>query len=187
MKLEKGSPICACRYKNSVYSFCNHLDANKFLETPAKYETAKLPAKIPPTKEKIDLSFLSAQPNSIPFLEEVLGQLLTNGLLEASNIRYKYPTLSVKETGLKLLALYLKANNPNNTPYMSKKYKEKVGKFIEDCELASRIYHETLRKGNRSITSHRASEEGWKRVGRVRGRGAERVGRSLCCSCERCG
>jgi len=147
-KLEKGTPICACRYKNSVYLFCNYFEANKFLETPWKYEGVKLPAKIPPSKEKVDLSFLSEQPNSIPFLEEVLGQVVTNGLLEVSNNRYKYPTLSVKETGLKLLALYLKANNPNNTSYMSKKYKEKVRKFIEDCELASRIHHETLRKGN---------------------------------------
>lgn len=145
-KLEKGCLLALCKYNNLIYSMANHLLTNKFLETPSKYENAKLPAKLPTQKEKIDLAALAASPNSIPFLEETLGQLLTNGLLEIANNRHKYPTLSVQETGLKLLALYLKANNPNNTAYMAKKYKEKMRKFIEDCEMPTRIYHESMRK-----------------------------------------
>ncbi len=145
-RLEKGDPLALCKYKGVTFALASHIAANKMLEMPAKYESVKLPPKLPVTKQKVSLSELAASPNSIPFLEETLGQLLTNGMLEIGSNRHKYPTLSVKETGLKLFALYLKANNSNNTPYMAKKYKERMRQFIEDCELAPRIYHEIMRK-----------------------------------------
>lgn len=102
--------------------------------------------------------------NSIPFLEEALGQVLTSGLMEIANSRYKYPTLSIRETGLKLLALYLKTHNPNNTKYMARKYREKMKKFIDDCEIPSRIYHEGMRKEDTLVkggTWEEAEEESY--------------------------
>lgn len=166
-KIERGNPLSMCRYKNVIYSLVNHYATNKFLETPSKYEPVKLPAKLPVTKEKVKLSELVHSTSSIPFLEETLGQLLTNGLLEIGSNRYKYPTLTVKETALKLFALYLKANNPNNTPYMAKKYKEKMRKFIEDCQLPCRIHHETLRKGNLIVNLPRASNKERNKMARL--------------------
>lgn len=48
-------------------------------------------------------------------MEQALGSIVTKGLREVSENRLKYPNLSVKETMLKLFALFLKAENPANT------------------------------------------------------------------------
>ena len=51
----------------------------------------------------------------ITYMEEALGKIVTRGLREVSENRIKYPGLSVKETMLKLFALFLKMENPANT------------------------------------------------------------------------
>lgn len=47
--------------------------------------------------------------------------------------------MSVKETMLKLFALFLKAENPANTDYMKEKYKTRMRQFIERCEMAEEL------------------------------------------------
>jgi len=56
-------------------------------------------------------------------MEQALSSVVTRGLREVGENRLKYPTLSCKETMLKLFAIFLKAENPANTAYMSEKYK----------------------------------------------------------------
>lgn len=56
-----------------------------------------------------------------------------------SENRLKYPNLSVKETMLKLFALFLKAENPANTPYMKEKYLGRMRQFVERCEMAEEL------------------------------------------------
>jgi len=65
---------------------------------------------------------------------------VTKGLREVSENRLKYPALSVKETMLKLFALYLKTNNPANTEFMKQKYFAKVKQFIARCELPMELH-----------------------------------------------
>lgn len=64
--------------------------------------------------------------DSIAFMEQSLGQVVTRGLREVSENRFKHPHMSVKETMLKLFAMFLKAENPANTEYMTKKYRNKI-------------------------------------------------------------
>jgi adenylate/nucleoside-diphosphate kinase len=64
---------------------------------------------------------------------------VTRGLREVSENRLKYPNLSVKETMLKLFALFLKAENPANTKYMKEKYLTRMRQFIERCEMAEEL------------------------------------------------
>lgn len=64
---------------------------------------------------------------------------MTRGLREVSENRLKYPNLSVKETMLKLFALFLKAENPANTKYMKEKYLTRMRQFIERCEMAEEL------------------------------------------------
>ena len=73
-------------------------------------------------------------------MEQALGSIVTKALIEVSDNRLKYPTLSLKETMLKLFALYLKTENPANTAYMKNKYAEKMREFIKRCELPEEIY-----------------------------------------------
>jgi len=65
---------------------------------------------------------------------------VTRGLREVGENRLKYPTLSIKETMLKLFAIFLKAQNPANTEYMREKYTKKMMTFIERCEVPEELW-----------------------------------------------
>lgn len=94
---------------------------------------------MPPQEDPVSLYALQQNEDSTTFMEQALGSIVTRGLREVSENRLKYPNLSVKETMLKLFALFLKAENPANTPYMNEKYRGRVRKFVERCELAEEL------------------------------------------------
>lgn len=73
--------------------------------------------------------------NTVNYLENHLGSIITKGLLELSQNKIKYPHLSVKETSLKYLALFLKANNPNNNNFGKVKYGKKLNEFLKNSKL----------------------------------------------------
>jgi adenylate/nucleoside-diphosphate kinase len=79
-------------------------------------------------------------------MEQALGQVVTRGLREVGENRLKYPTLSVKETMLKLFAIFLKAENPANTVYMRDKYRAKMKEFIYRCEVPQELHELSLEK-----------------------------------------
>lgn len=79
-------------------------------------------------------------------MEQALGQVVTRGLREVGENRLKYPTLSVKETMLKLFAIFLKAENPANTAYMRDKYRAKMKEFIFRCEVPQELHELSLEK-----------------------------------------
>lgn len=112
----------------------------RFLANPVRYSKVSLPVKMPPITEKISLLSFSELEDSVPFLEQSIGAIATRGLLEITSCRLKYPTLSVKETALKLFAMFLKANNPSNSEYMRKKSMSKMKMFVERCNLPNKIY-----------------------------------------------
>jgi len=64
---------------------------------------------------------------------------VTKGLLEVADNRLKHPEMTVKETMLKLFAIFLKAENAANTKYMKEKYTGKLREFIETCEIAEEL------------------------------------------------
>lgn len=85
---------------------------------------------MPPPEDKVTLYNLQRMEDSIAFMEQALGQIVTKGLREVAENRLKYPTISVKETMLKLFALFLKTDNPANTESMKRKYAAKMKQFI---------------------------------------------------------
>ena len=80
-------------------------------------------------------------------MEQALGSIATKALREVSDNRLKYPTISIKETMLKLFSLYLKTENPANTENMRRKYAAKMKQFIQRCELPEEIYDLAIEKG----------------------------------------
>lgn len=48
--------------------------------------------------------------------------------------------MSIRETALKLFAMFLKANNPSNTLYAKKKYQKRIRSFVDRCELPMNIH-----------------------------------------------
>ncbi len=55
--------------------------------------------------------------------------------------------MSVKETMLKLFALFLKTENPGNNEFMKKKYAQKMKLFVQRCELPEEIFDLAQDKG----------------------------------------
>ena len=109
---------------------------------PSKFvnDANQLPVKIPPHQDPVTLNALQKEENSITYLEQALGSVVTKGLREIGETRLKYPTLSIKETMLKLFAIFLKAENPANTPYMKEKYMKKMTEFLEKCTVPEELH-----------------------------------------------
>ena len=143
--LEKGQALLKVKFDEQLFLFKNNTNLQKFMMLHENYIDVKLPVKIPFEEKKLDTEILEAE-NSVAFLEESLGHLVTKGLLEIACNRLKYPTLSVKETALKMLALFLKANNPNNPQYLTNKYNAQIQEFTKKCQIPSYLYHEGLRR-----------------------------------------
>ena len=146
-KLSVGDPLRKVKYCMKYYIFDKEECIDDFTLRPNVVSQATLPIKLPPEEKKVELAYLASLQDSITFLEDSLGSVITKGLLEIGSNRMKYPTLSVEETALKMLALYLKANNPNNSQYVKQKYQRKIQEFSRKCEFSSLLYHETKRKG----------------------------------------
>ena len=104
---------------------------------------------MPPHDDPVSLYTLQGSEESTTFMEQALGSIVTRGLREVSENRLKYPNLSVKETMLKLFALFLKAENPANTQYMKEKYLGRMRQFIERCEMAEELSDLAEEKGKK--------------------------------------
>lgn len=125
-KVVKGNALLVVQYKDNRYVFVDEEKLVRFFTEPTKYADAQLPVKMPPNVDPVQLIKLQGTDDSITFLEQALGSIVTRGLREVGDNRLKYPTLTVKETMLKLFAIFLKAENPANTSYMKEKYHKKM-------------------------------------------------------------
>jgi adenylate/nucleoside-diphosphate kinase len=131
--------LLVVQYKDNKFQFASEYKLQKFLMTPGRYNKTELPVKMPPHEEPVSLFALQASDDSTTFIEQALGSIVTRGLREVSENRLKYPSISVKETMLKLFALFLKAENSANTSYMGEKYRSRMKSFIERCEMAEEL------------------------------------------------
>jgi len=134
-------------YKEDKFVFENESKLQLLFRQPGKYSKAELPVKMPAPEEKVALFNLHKMEDSVAYLEQSLGTVVTRALREVSENRLKYPTISVKETMLKLFALFLKAQNPANTEYMKQKYANKMRQFIERCEMPEELNDLAADKG----------------------------------------
>lgn len=146
-KVVKGYQLYLAYYKDSKFIFDTPQKLIRFTSNPVRYAKVSLPVKMPPINEKITLLSFTENDDAIAFLEQSVGAIATRALLEITSCRMKYPTLSVKETALKLFAMFLKANNPSNTEYTKKKYQKKIRTFVDRCELPHTIYKLKKKKG----------------------------------------
>ena len=99
--------------------------------TPQKYANLTPPKRVPPPKVDIPIELLP-----LPgFLEQSVSGVLVDAFKELVNFKPKFPTKTTKESVLKYLSIYLKAHNPKNNNFTTEKYKEKLAKYQEYCEL----------------------------------------------------
>ena len=136
-----GKVAYSMKYNGKYYKFSSMENMEKFKLHPKKYINLDLKVR----KVNLELNELSEKKilfnNTVNFLEFTFGSLITKGMLELSNNRIKYPYLNVKESSLKYLALFLKANNPKNNKYAQEKYKKILKEFKRNSELPWELFN----------------------------------------------
>ncbi|KAL7987849.1 hypothetical protein Chor_006768 [Crotalus horridus] len=129
--LVPGNIEYAVLYRKKLYIFENEEKLQKFMRKPEKYWKLTLPHKLPPLKEPI---LLTALPLT-GYLEQGVATALIKAMNAVGCLKPKFPFLTVKRTALLFIAYHLKAYNPNSPDYIRKKYKMKLERFIDHCEL----------------------------------------------------
>nr|XP_056712755.1 adenylate kinase 9 [Euleptes europaea] len=129
--LVPGNIEYAVLYRKKLYIFESEEKLQKFMRLPEKYWKQKLPHKLPPKNEPV---LLTALPLT-GYLEQGVATAIIKAMNEVGCLKPKFPFLSVKKTALLFIAYHLKAFNPRSSDYVRKKYKRKLDRFIENCEL----------------------------------------------------
>ena len=70
------------KFKGDQFSFCSEEKLSKFIAQVSRYSKVKLPVKIPPEEKPVPLYNLQKEENSVTFLEQALGSVVTKGLRE---------------------------------------------------------------------------------------------------------
>lgn len=126
-----GDPEMIVEYKNKFYYMLNEEKLLKFMSLPEKYCDLKLPHKLPPRKDPLPVTGLPM----LGYMEQEVASALITALTACGNFKPKYPFLSPARSSLLYVAYHLKAYNPKSSVYIRKKYKQKLDKFEETCNL----------------------------------------------------
>ncbi|KAJ8355677.1 hypothetical protein SKAU_G00184710 [Synaphobranchus kaupii] len=129
--LVRGNPDYAAEYREKIYIFENEEKQQKFLRSPEIYWDLKLPHKLPPMKEPVQLTSLPM----LGYLEQGVAREVIKAMTAVGGFKPKFPYLSIKRSALLYLAYHLKAFNSRSSDYVRKKYKKELDKFEESCEL----------------------------------------------------
>ncbi len=102
--IEQGCVEFAAEYKNRIYFMLNDECLDKFMRRPDSYANLKLPHKLPPVKNPMNVLGLPM----MGYLEQTVADLLKKALFEAGNFKPKFPFLTPTRSALLYVAYYLK-------------------------------------------------------------------------------
>ena len=142
--LREGNLEHCAEYQGKLFTMADAETAAEFLATPWKYAALHLPTKLPPKATPLSVAGLPLH----GFVEQTSNVALQQAIDALCEVMPKYPTLDVRSTALKFIAVYLKANNPRlRAPHLKHKYGAKLHDFTECCGMAERLLdHERRRQ-----------------------------------------
>ncbi|XP_069014339.1 adenylate kinase 9 [Embiotoca jacksoni] len=129
--LVQGKLEYAAEYRERIYLFETKEKQEKFMRTPETYWDQRLPSKVPPLCEPVQLTSLP----TLGYVEQEISRPVIKALTAAGCFKPKYPFLSIERSVLLYVAYYLKAFNHKSTVYTRQKFKKKLASFEEDCAL----------------------------------------------------
>mmetsp|Transcript_8089 Transcript_8089/g.12835 ORF Transcript_8089/g.12835 Transcript_8089/m.12835 type:complete len:465 (+) Transcript_8089:12-1406(+) len=121
-------------YAGNKYRMLSEEKLQRFMLTPWTFVGLHLPVKLPLEVKAIDLSALPL----VGYLEQTVVDELTLGLLSLGRAAPRFPGLTGKESGLKYLALHLRANKSTNTPLDARLHAANLQAYKEACAVLSR-------------------------------------------------
>lgn len=124
-------------YMGKKYRFVSEEKLERFMTTPWRFTSLQLPVKLPLQAPKISLAALPL----VGYLEQTVVQQLTAALLELGRTAPRFPGRTGTESGLKYLALSLRARNPKNSKIDAQVHEKNLEAFTEACALLSRDGH----------------------------------------------
>ncbi|KAL8579547.1 hypothetical protein ACOMHN_025500 [Nucella lapillus] len=129
--LVPGNPDLIVEYLEKFYYLESEEKVLKFMRTPEKYSGLELPRKLPPATVEVPVEGLSM----LGFLEQGVSSALVAALTATGNFKPKYPFQGLTHSALLHMAYHLKAFNPKSSTFLRKKYKQKLEKFEDTCNL----------------------------------------------------
>jgi len=118
-------------YRKKLFCFSSEKHLEKFLRLPEKYWDLCLPHKLPPKKQPLSVTGLPM----LGYLEQTVASAIIKSLTAVGASKPKHPFLNPTRSALVYVAFHLKANNPSSSDFKKKKYKQKLEKFDEKCQL----------------------------------------------------
>jgi adenylate/nucleoside-diphosphate kinase len=128
-----GDKELVVEYRDKLYNFANEDQLQKFLRLPERYWNLKLPKKLPPVRQPLPVSTLPM----LGYMEQSVADAIIKALTAVGCQKPKYPFLSAQKSALLYVAYHLKAFNPRLSEYTRQKYKNKLTKFEEHCQLTT--------------------------------------------------
>ena len=102
--IERGNHEFAAEYKNKIYTMINEEAREKFMRKPELYSSQKLPHKLPPVKEPMNILNLPM----LGYLEQSTSEILIKALYGVGTFKPKFPFVSSTRSALLYVAYYLK-------------------------------------------------------------------------------
>lgn len=133
-KIVRGSNKHAASFQGKTYLFCGGKCLAKFLAKPRMYSDITV---FKETKLFSPLS-LNKLPN-LGYLEQTVGNLITDACCSVNVFRPKYPGLSFQLSALLQIGLYLKTHNPRIDKSMLPKYLKASSVYDARCKLITHV------------------------------------------------
>jgi len=127
-----GSINFQVQYGDLIFRMANKTAWQAFMERPWVYSDLVLPAKMPAGRAVVPLDELPAR----GYCEQTLARSVTAALNALCEQRPKYPGLSVQDSVLKFLSLYLRSHNKNENEEHHEVSQKLFDEFSDCCELA---------------------------------------------------